>query len=127
MQRRDINAPDAPHPASPYSQAVEVLGITRTLYVSGQIPADTTGKVPDDLASQCRLAWRNVEAQLRAAGMGLDNIVKVTTILPDHASLGESRKARAEVLGDRKPASTLIIGGLASPAWKIEVEVIACA
>ncbi len=127
MQRRDINAPDAPMPASPYTQAVEITGATRTLYVSGQIPADAKGHVPDDLASQCRLAWANVEAQLRAAGLSLDNIVKVTTILPDHASLGESRAARQAVLGDRRPASTLIIGGLASPAWKIEVEVIAVA
>jgi enamine deaminase RidA (YjgF/YER057c/UK114 family) len=127
MQRRDINAPDAAQPASPYTQAVEITGASRTLYVSGQIPADAAGKVPDDLASQCRLAWRNVEAQLRAAGMGLDNIVKVTTILPEHASLAESRRVRGEVLGDRRPASTLIVGGLASPAWKIEIEVIACA
>ena len=127
MQRRDINAPDAPMPGSPYTQAVEITGATRTLYVSGQVPAGTDGKVPDDLGAQCRLAWENVHAQLRAAGMTLDNIVKVTTILPDHASLGASREARTAVLGDRRPASTLIVGGLANPAWKIEIEVIACA
>ena len=127
MTRRDINAPDAPAPASPYSQAVEVTGAARTLYVSGQIPADRGGHVPDDLVTQCKLAWANVEAQLRAAGMTLDHIVKVITILPDHASLGESRRVRQEVLGDRRPASTLIVGGLANAAWKIEIEVIACA
>ena len=97
-------------------------GSPRTIFA-----ADITGHVPDDLPSQCRLAWKNVEAQLRAAGMSFDNVVKITTILPDHASLGDSRKARAEAMGDRKPASTLIVGGLASPAWKIEIEVIACA
>jgi 2-iminobutanoate/2-iminopropanoate deaminase len=31
------------------------------------------------------------------------------------------------VLGNRKPASTLIVGGLANPAWKIEIEGIAVA
>ncbi len=127
MQRRDINAPDAPAPAGSYTQAVEITGASRMLYVSGQVPADINGVVPDDLLSQCRLAWKNVEAQLRAAGMSFDNVVKITTILPDHASLGDSRKARAEAMGERKPASTLIVGGLASPAWKIEIEVIACA
>ena len=127
MQRRDINAPDAPAPAGSYTQAVEITGASRMLYVSGQVPADIIGVVPDDLLSQCRLAWKNVEAQLRAAGMSFDNVVKITTILPDHASLGDSRKARAEAMGERKPASTLIVGGLASPAWKIEIEVIACA
>ena len=127
MQRRDINAADAAAPAGAYTQAVEITGATRTLYVSGQVPADVAGHVPDDLPSQCRLVWMNVEAQLRAAGMGLDNIVKLTTILPDVASLGESRKARVEAMGDRRPASTLIVGGLANPAWKIEIEIIACA
>jgi 2-iminobutanoate/2-iminopropanoate deaminase len=127
MQRRDINAADAPQPASPYSQAVEVSGATRTLYVSGQVPADPSGAVPDDMTRQCELAWANIAAQLRAAGMTLDNIVKVTTILPDHANLAASRTVRQQVLGDRRPASTLIVGGLASPAWKIEIEVIACA
>ena len=127
MQRRDINAPDAPAPAGAYTQAIEITAAARTLYISGQVGADTAGNIPDDLASQCRLVWANLQAQLRAAGMTLDNIVKLTTILPEASSLGESRKARSAVLGERKPASTLIIGGLANPAWKIEIEAIACA
>lgn len=127
MLRRDINALDAPAPASPYTQAVEVSGVSRTLYVSGQVPADVAGAVPEGIEAQARLAWANVVAQLRAAGMTLDDLVKVTTILPDHADMAASRKVRQEVLGARRPASTLIIGGLANPDWKIEIEVIACA
>ena len=37
MQRRDLNAPDAPLPISAYTQAIEVSGATRTLYISGQV------------------------------------------------------------------------------------------
>jgi enamine deaminase RidA (YjgF/YER057c/UK114 family) len=37
------------------------------------------------------------------------------------------RAGRAAVLGRHRPASTLIIGGLANPAWKVEVEGIAVA
>jgi enamine deaminase RidA (YjgF/YER057c/UK114 family) len=85
------------------------------------------GTIPDDIAEQSRLAWQNLEAQLRAADMTLDNLVKITTILPNHADLAAAREGRSKVLGDRKPASTLIVGGLASPAWKIEVEGIAVA
>jgi 2-iminobutanoate/2-iminopropanoate deaminase len=65
--------------------------------------------------------------QLRAAGMTLDNLVKITTILPSLADLAAHREVRAEVLGNRKPASTLIVGGLANPAWKVEIEGIAAA
>ncbi len=127
MQRRDSNAPDAPAPVGAYTHAVEITGAARTVYISGQVGVNADGSTPDDLATQCANVWHNIEAQLRACGMGFDNIVKMVTILTDHAHLAESRKARAAAMGDRKPASTLIIAGLVSPALKIEIEVIACA
>jgi enamine deaminase RidA (YjgF/YER057c/UK114 family) len=80
MQRRDINAADAPAPAGQYTQAVEVTGATRTLYVSGQVGVAADGSIPSDAEAQCTLAWRNLQAQLRAAGMEITNLVKITTI-----------------------------------------------
>jgi hypothetical protein len=60
-------------------------------------------------------------AQSRVAtgsgGHGFDNLVKVT-IIPDASEIPASRPARVEALGDRRPASTPIVGGLANPAWK---------
>ena len=127
MQRRDLNASDAYHPVAAYTQAIEVSGATRTLYISGQIGQAMRGELPDGIAEQSRIAWQNLEAQLRAAGMTLDNLVKVTTILPNGDDVAAAREARSEALGDRKPASTLIVGGLADPAWKIEIEGVAVA
>ena len=115
MQRRDLNAPDAPPPVAAYTQAIEVSGATRTLYISGQVGQRMDGTIPDDIVEQSRLAWQNLEAQLKAAGMTLDNLVKITTILPNHGDLAAAREGRSKVLGDRKPASTLIVGGLANP------------
>jgi 2-iminobutanoate/2-iminopropanoate deaminase len=127
MQRRDINAPDAPAPAGAYTHVVEVSGMTRTVYISGQVGMGAGGQVPDDFATQCKNVLSNLQAQLRAVGMSFDNVVKMTTILPDLANLAELRRIRSEAMGDRKPASTLIVAGLASPQWKVEIEVIACA
>ena len=127
MQRRDLNAPDAYHPVAAYTQAIEVSGAARTLYISGQVGQTTDGTIPDDIAEQSRPAWQNLEAQLRAAGMTLDNLVKITTILPNGGDVAAARDARNKALGDRKPASTLIVGGLANPAWKIEIEGVAVA
>ena len=127
MQRRDLNAHDAPPPAAAYTHAIEVSGANRTLYISGQVGVRMDGSVPEDVAEQSRLAWKNLEAQLKAAGMTLDNLVKITTILPNHGDLAAARAGRSDVLGDRRPASTLIVGGLANPAWKIEIEGIAVA
>lgn len=127
MQRRDLNAPDAYHPVAAYTQAIEVSDAARTLCISGQVGQTMDGAIPDDIAEQSRLAWQNLEAQLKSAGMTLDNLVKITTILPNGGDLAAAREARSKALGDRKPASTLIVGGLANPAWKIEIESVAVA
>ena len=127
MARRAINAPDAPPAAGGYAQAVEVTGAQRLLFVSGQIPVDREGVTPRDFTSQARLAWANVEAQLRAAGMSLDNLVKVTTFRADRAYAMENREVRSEVLAGRAPALTVIITGIFDPDWLIEIEAVAAA
>ncbi len=127
MQRRDINAADAPAPAGQYTQAIEVTGATRTLYLSGQVGVAADGSIPETAEAQAVLAWRNLQAQLHAAGMTIENLVKTTTIVPDPSDLAAVRAGRATVLGTHRPASTLIVGGLSNPAWKVEVEGIAVA
>jgi 2-iminobutanoate/2-iminopropanoate deaminase len=127
MQRRDINAADAPAPAGQYTQAVEVTGASRTLYLSGQVGIAADGSVPQDAKAQSTLAWRNMQAQLRVAGMEIENLVKITTIVRNPDDIPTIRSGRAAVLGTHKPASTLIVAGLSNPAWKVEVEGIAVA
>ena len=85
------------------------------------------GNIPDDAETQAVFAWRNLLAQLRAAGMDIKNLVKITTIVRDEADISAVRTDRAAVLGSHKPASTLIVGGLSNAAWKVEVEAIAVA
>src|SRR5436305_14199140 len=76
MQRRDINAPDAPAPVGAYTHTIEVKGAERTVYISGQVGVDRQGNVPPDIAGQAKNVWSNLEAQLRGVGMTLDNIGK---------------------------------------------------
>ena len=125
MQRRAINAPDAPAPPSRYSQAVEITGAKRLLFISGQIPVARDGTVPADFVGQARLAWRNIGAQLHAAGMSLDNIVKVTIFLSDRRYAMENRAVRPVVLGDRAPALTAIVCDIFDEAWLLEIEAVA--
>ena len=128
MQIRRINAGDAIEAVGGgYSQAFEVTGAERIVFVSGQVPVDCNQRVPEGFAAQCRLAWANVEAQLRAAGMTLDNVVKVTTFLADRRYGLENREVRQQVLGDRCPASTTVVVDIFDSAWLIEVEAIAAA
>ena len=127
MQHRAINAADAPKPLGSYAQAVEVTEATRWLYISGQIPVSTQGEVPSSFAEQARLAWRNLLAQLKAAGMRVENLVKVTTFLASREHALEYRAIRSEFLGSQTPALTVIITGIFNEGWLIEVEAVAAA
>ena len=120
-----VNALDAPPASGGYAQAVRVEGARELLFVSGQIPEDAAGAVPAAFADQCRLVWRHVEAQLRAGGVGLADIVKVTTFLSDRAYAAENSAVRQEVLAGLTPALTIIIAGIYDRAWLLEIEVIA--
>jgi enamine deaminase RidA (YjgF/YER057c/UK114 family) len=120
-----VNAADAPRSAGGYAQAVEVAGSSRLLFISGQIPETIDGEIPASFEDQARLAWRNVEAQLRAAGMTLDNLVKATTFLSDRRYALPNRAIRNEVLGGRQIALTVVITGIFDERWLLEVEAIA--
>ncbi len=127
LTRRSINALDAPQPAGGYAQALEVAGLSRILHVSGQIPMTPDGTVPSSFGDQCRLVWANIEAQLRASEMTLDNLVKATTFLSDRRYAAENGVIRRAVLAGRAPALTVIIAGIYDETWLLETEAVAIA
>jgi len=127
LSKRTINAPDAPQAVGGYAQAMEIAGFSRILHVSGQIPVAQDGAVPPGFAEQCRLVWANIEAQLHAAGMTLDNLIKITTYLADRRYGAENREVRRAVLAGRTPASTMVIAGIYNEACLLEIEAIAAA
>lgn len=110
-----------------YAEACEVTEFNRLLFISGQVPADADEKVPADYRSQYRLAWSNVERQLKAAGMSFDNLVKFTIFLSDRSLIAQSTGLRKEILGDREPAMTIIIAGIYDESWLLEIEAVAAA
>ncbi|HJR23145.1 MAG TPA: Rid family hydrolase, partial [Dongiaceae bacterium] len=65
-------------------------------------------------------------ACVEAAGFEVQDLVKVTVLLTRAGDVPASRQVRERVLGAAEPASTLmIVAGLASPDWLIEVEGVA--
>jgi len=125
LRHRALDAPDGPAPVGGYAQAVETAAPTRWLHVSGQIPVAPDGRVPEGFEAQCRRAWANVEAQLRAGGMSLDDLVKVTTYLADRRDGEANGRIRREVLGVRRPALTVIVAGIYDAGWLLEIEAVA--
>ena len=127
MDVKAVNAADGPAASGGYVQALEVAGATRILHISGQIPVDADGSVPEGFEAQARLAWRNIERQLAAADMGLQNIVKHTTFLSSREHRAANSRVRQEVLGDLAPALTVIIADIYDEAWLLEIEAVAMA
>jgi enamine deaminase RidA (YjgF/YER057c/UK114 family) len=108
-----------------YTHGTAVSGARRLVFVSGQPPWSADSPVPEAFEEQCRLAWRNVERVLTEAGMSLRNLAKVTVYLADRKYRAANSQIRAEVLGDHAPALTVIITGIYSEEWLLEIEGIA--
>ena len=124
---RPLTGDGSPPVEGAYPQAVEVPGPTRWLYLSGQIPGAPDGSLAADFTGQCEQVWDNIETQLGAAGMTLDNLVKVTTFLSDRAYALENREVRVRRLAGRQPALTVIVTGIFDEAWLVEIEAVAAA
>ncbi|MBO9694998.1 MAG: RidA family protein [Sphingopyxis sp.] len=110
-----------------YSQAWLVERAERILFVSGQVPADAAGAVPEGFDAQCRLVWANIMRRLADAGMALTDIAKVNIFLSSRDHRAANTTIRHEILGDHSPAITVIITGIFDEAWLLEIDVIACA
>lgn len=117
------------YPPSPfYSQGALATGAPRTLYVSGQVGVDATGKVGEDIADQARIAVANLNAVLAEAGMDNSNLAKVTIYLTDESMVPAFMEGAAGTLPSPPPATTLlIVKALAAPNLLVEIEAIAVA
>ncbi len=123
---RYLHTDTAPAPFSNYSQAVEAPPGSRLIAVSGQVGVDPGGMLAATEAGQHEQTWRNIFSILEASGMGRENIIEVTAYLTAQSGVPIYREVRDRMLDGAKPASTLlIISGLADPAWKVEISVLA--
>jgi len=124
---RPLTGDGSPPVEGSYPQAVEVTGPSRWLFLSGQIPVAPDGSLAANFTDQCEQVWDNIETQLAAAGMTLDNLVKVTTFLSDRVHALENREVRVRRLAGRQPALTVIVTGIFDEAWLVEIEAVAAA
>jgi enamine deaminase RidA (YjgF/YER057c/UK114 family) len=94
--------------------------------VAGQIGVRPDGSVPASIEEQTELVWQNILAVLADAGMGIGDVVKITSFLTRHENFQRFAQVRARFLGSHRPASTLlVISSLARPEFLVEVEAIA--
>lgn len=125
MKQR-IHTDSAPQAIGPYSQAVLING---TLYTSGQIALDpATGQlVLDDLTAETHRVMQNLDAVLRAAGLGFGHVVKTSIFLSDMAHFATVNGIYASYFGpeDILPArETVQVAGLPKGV-NVEISMVA--
>ena len=106
-----------------YSRAV-VAG--DWIFVSGTTGFDyTTMSISDDLLVQTEQCLKNIESALKQANSSLNDVVRVTYVLPNGAEFEQCWPVLRKYFGDVRPAAMMISAGLADPRMKIEIEVTA--
>lgn len=109
-------------PIGGYSHQAEVRG-GRLLVISGQVGMRPDGSLPEDPLEQIGLALDNILLNLKAAGLGVENLLKLNWYLVGEVDTARRRERIAAKLGGHRPCSTLVyVAALASPALKVEVE-----
>lgn len=121
-----LNPPSIAAPVGAYSHAIVTPAGGRWLHVSGQVGIRPDGSLANGFEAQAETVWSNLVAILEAAGMTVNDLVKVSTYLVSGDSLAALNPIRTRYLGAARPASTLVVvKSLAKPEWLIEVEVVA--
>jgi enamine deaminase RidA (YjgF/YER057c/UK114 family) len=128
---------------SPILSGVVVPAQATTFYLSGQVPAVADASKPatsieayGDTKTQAISVFKKIEGLLKAQGLGLSDVVKLTVFLVgdpklenklDFKGFGE---AYAQFFGTSEQPnlvarSTVQVAALASPAFLVEIEAVA--
>lgn len=123
MERRLISSGSRFEDEIGYSRAV-VAG--DTVYVSGTTGYDySTMTIAEGVVEQCEQTFRNIAAALEQAGATMDDVVRVTFIVPRREDWPLCWPVTRKWLGTARPASTMLHAGLQTDAMRIEIEVTA--
>ncbi|MBS7655419.1 Rid family detoxifying hydrolase [Candidatus Bathyarchaeota archaeon] len=102
-----VKTEQAPPPLGAYSQAVKV---GEWVFISGQLPINpsTSDLASESVAEQAKQAFENLKAILKAAGMNLKNVVKVTLYLRNLEDFPVINKVYEEYFKEALPARSTI-------------------
>jgi 2-iminobutanoate/2-iminopropanoate deaminase len=119
-----ISTNDAPQAVGPYSQAIRAHGF---LFISGQIPLTKEGVLVDgDITIQTRQVLTNLKAVVEAAGLTMQDIVKVNVYLKDMNDFNAVNEIYAEFFKTTPPARAAVEVSRLPKDVNIEIEAIAC-
>lgn len=123
MKRKRISSGSTFENEIAYSRVV-VVG--QWVFVSGTTGFNyETMTISDNIVEQAEKCLLNIEKALVEAESSLNDIVKVTYIVPQADEFNKCWETLKKYFKDILPAATMISANLADPRMKIEIEVIA--
>jgi 2-iminobutanoate/2-iminopropanoate deaminase len=124
--REVVSTKDGPQAIGPYSQAVKANGF---VFVSGQVAIDpgTQQIIAEDISAQTERVMKNLMAILKAAGSGLEKVVRSTVFLKNMGDFSAMNEVYGRYFTSAPPArSTVEVARLPKDVL-VEIDVIALA
>jgi 2-iminobutanoate/2-iminopropanoate deaminase len=124
MSRQSVSSTGAPKAIGPYSHAIWTGNL---LYCSGQTPIDpATGQlVEGDIHQQTKQAFNNLAAVLQAAGLTMDDVIKVNVYLTTMKNFGGMNEVYQTVFNPPYPARTTVAVAELPLNAIVEIELVA--
>lgn len=124
MSKEIIFSKDAPAPIGPYSQAVKA---GNTLYVSGQIAldADSGELINENITEETHAVMKNLDAVLRQAGFGFEDVVKCTIFIKNMNEFGTINEAYGRYFTANPPARETVEVSRLPKDVNVEISCIA--
>jgi enamine deaminase RidA (YjgF/YER057c/UK114 family) len=84
---------------------------------------EADGSIPSDVVARFDRAIAVMDKCLKAAGAGVEHVVKVQVFMTDITERPKINPRRIAYFGDSRPVSTLVeVKGLIDPRMKVEIE-----
>ena len=121
-----VSTKDAPQAIGPYSQAIKINGF---IFTSGQIAIDpaTNQIIQGDVAAQTERVLKNLEAILKAAGSGLERVVRTTVFLKNMGDFAAMNEVYGRFWKSAPPARSTVEVARLPRDVAVEIDVIALA
>jgi 2-iminobutanoate/2-iminopropanoate deaminase len=121
--RTPVSTKDAPPAIGPYSQAIKANGF---VFCSGQTPMGPDGVVvAGGIAEQTERALKNLEAVLKAAGSGMEKVVRCGVFLKNMADFAGMNEVYGRHFQQPYPARTTVEAARLPKDVLVEIDIIA--
>jgi len=120
-----VSTPAAPAAVGPYSQAIRAGNL---IFVSGQIPLTAAGDlVEGGIRPQTEQVLKNLSEILKAAGSGLDRVVRTGCFLRDMGDFADFNEIYSGFFPSEPPARACVEVACLPKNVAVEVEAVALA